>query len=489
MGGSSTTVQKSETDPEIKSRQLGIFDRGLAIANTPFQAYTGQRVADFSPTQLQVKQLLQNIVESRTGDALLNQAGGAFGELSGYTAPRIAAGNYAASTIAAPRTLSAPTLNAPGQLSAPRVQPAGTLKADQLTSPGTLNNQAINAQKISSGMLRDTDLKPYLNPYAGNVIDAALSDLARAHDIQRVADSQAATAAKAFGGSRHAVADALSNEAYLRTVASTDANLRQQGLQNAQQAALADIANRFNADALNANLGLQADTSNASNRQNADAFNLNTLHNLAGQNATNKLNADRYNLDQGYDAAKTNAQYTFDTGKFNLDLLTRLGLFNTQNRIDTDRLNLANATDTDKFNAGVSNDAARFNLGNDLAAQTANAGNNLSAASLRGQAGINLANLSDQQMRQYITRAGLLAAQGQAEQANDQARLDAQYEEFMRMVNDPLIKQQLAASGVAALPHDGTMTTRETKSPGLLDIFSTLASGFASAGTGYKGFR
>lgn len=81
-------------------------------------------------------------------------------------------------------------------------------------------------------------VQKYMNPYQQEVIDASMADLNRQRQMQQVADLNTATRAKAFGGSRQGVAQALTNEAYDRTAASTLANLRSQGFNQSQALAL-----------------------------------------------------------------------------------------------------------------------------------------------------------------------------------------------------------------------------------------------------------
>jgi hypothetical protein len=99
---------------------------------------------------------------------------------------------------------------------------------------------ALNkAQSTATGL---TDYKPagdllegiskYKNPYDSDVINATLGDLERTRQMQRNSDDQN-TPMGAFGGSRHGVADSLTNEAFQRTAATTTANLRQHGFDTA----------------------------------------------------------------------------------------------------------------------------------------------------------------------------------------------------------------------------------------------------------------
>lgn len=92
-------------------------------------------------------------------------------------------------------------------------------------------------------------IQKYQNPYQRDVINTTMSDIERQREIQRVADQQSGTAAKAFGGSRSGVADALTNEASQRTGASTLANLNQQGFNTAAGLAQNDAQRQLQAGA------------------------------------------------------------------------------------------------------------------------------------------------------------------------------------------------------------------------------------------------
>jgi hypothetical protein len=77
----------------------------------------------------------------------------------------------------------------------------------------------------------------YFNPFEQQVVDTSLADMeqARQRAVQQM--GQQATAARAFGGSRHGVAEALTSGEYGRQAGSMVANLRNQGYQQALQLA------------------------------------------------------------------------------------------------------------------------------------------------------------------------------------------------------------------------------------------------------------
>jgi len=108
------------------------------------------------------------------------------------------------------------------------------LEEARQTAAGLGTRQFAAFPEYSTNMVQK-----YMNPYQQEVIDASMADLERQRQMQQMRDLNTATQAKAFGGSRQGVAQALTNEAYDRTQASTLANLRSQGFGNAQAVALA----------------------------------------------------------------------------------------------------------------------------------------------------------------------------------------------------------------------------------------------------------
>jgi len=96
------------------------------------------------------------------------------------------------------------------------------------------------------GTIAGSDLSQYTNPYETSVIGNATRDMDTARQRQIANSQAAATAAGAFGGARHGVADSLTNDAYFQNVGDMTSNLRYQGFNNAQQMAQQDIANRMN---------------------------------------------------------------------------------------------------------------------------------------------------------------------------------------------------------------------------------------------------
>jgi hypothetical protein len=134
---------------------------------------------------------------------------------------------------------------------------------DQTALPGAVSSAQdltrYSAPTVGTAANVSQDqINHYLNPFIQSVVDTTGADIGR-QTAQQIAQNQgAATAAGAFGGSRHGVVDALTNEAAQRTLASTSANLRSQGFNTALGAGQTDLSRLLSADQGNQNASLAA---------------------------------------------------------------------------------------------------------------------------------------------------------------------------------------------------------------------------------------
>lgn len=197
-GGGQQQQQQQFTKPPAwwSNAAKGTINFAQDVANRPYQAYGGQTVAGLTPYQMQAyKATAQNMGD--TGEAM-----------RGFI-------------------------------------------------PGMTSLTGFNPQMVQAGQFAGTDMSPYLNPYTQNVVDTSMAQLERARQ-QAIAQGQAgAQAAGAFGGSRHGVADSLTNEAALRQRAETAANLYNQGYGQAAQLRMGDIENQLRGDLANQQAGIQ----------------------------------------------------------------------------------------------------------------------------------------------------------------------------------------------------------------------------------------
>jgi len=97
-------------------------------------------------------------------------------------------------------------------------------------------------------------IQQFMNPYENEVVQRALADVGSSLETQRLKDRQAATAARAFGGSRQGVQESLTNAAAIKQAADTAAQLRAAGY--GQAAGLAQYAKGANISGGQAVMGL-----------------------------------------------------------------------------------------------------------------------------------------------------------------------------------------------------------------------------------------
>ena len=172
--------------------------------------------------------------------------------------------------------------------------------SNQIGAVGYTPTDVIAAQAQMS------NISNYMNPYTNQVITNNLSDIEAARQAAVQQMGEAATRAKAYGGTRQGVAEAATNRAYADKAAQMSAQLRQQGFDtsanlmqqdlarqqqaNLQTAAQGTGAAQYGAGAINAAMGGNAAAQNAMAQFNAQ---LAQQSDLANQQAYAAANAQR----------------------------------------------------------------------------------------------------------------------------------------------------------------------------------------------------
>jgi hypothetical protein len=136
---------------------------------------------------------------------------------------------------------------------------AGTDLAAQMAAAGGMYQPMQQvAGQANLGMSGPGSIGSYMNPYTSMVRENALGDLesARRSAIQQTGER--ATQAKAFGGSRQGVAEALTNQGFAKQAATLGTQLNENAFNNAVQLQAADLARQQQAAGANQTAGLQA---------------------------------------------------------------------------------------------------------------------------------------------------------------------------------------------------------------------------------------
>lgn len=170
--------------------------------------------------------------------------------------------------------------------------------------------QKFDPSHVTPGQIANTDLSKYMNPFTQNVVDASMKslDIARRQGLNQIGDQ--ANASKAFGGSRHGVAEGVLDSEAARQGGALTANLQSQNFGNALSMAGQDIGTRLQGDIANQN----ADMTGAGVRLNA----ANSGANVAGQQQQSLLQSLMGSLQgqsmiQGNDQQKLDAQRQLHT--------------------------------------------------------------------------------------------------------------------------------------------------------------------------------
>jgi hypothetical protein len=134
----------------------------------------------------------------------------------------------------------------------------GTDLAAQMTAyGGTYQPAEIMARQANLGMEGPGSVASYMNPYTQAVRENALSDLESARRSAIAQTGERATQARAFGGSRQGVAEALTNQGFAKQAATLGTTLNEQAFNQAMALQGQDIARQSAADLANQQAGLQ----------------------------------------------------------------------------------------------------------------------------------------------------------------------------------------------------------------------------------------
>lgn len=140
-------------------------------------------------------------------------------------------------------------MSVPSIPSNPMQQAAG---AQQGALAGTLGAGTVAGQTSAA------NIGQYMNPYTQQVIQNTQQDIMRGGQMAMNQLGAQATAANAFGGSRHGVAQGELSRGMVQRMGDVAAQQRQAGFQNAQQMAQQDIQNRMQQAAQLGALGQQS---------------------------------------------------------------------------------------------------------------------------------------------------------------------------------------------------------------------------------------
>jgi hypothetical protein len=148
----------------------------------------------------------------------------------------------------------------------------------------------------------------YLNPYISQVADQTLAGLDRFRQMATNQNASNATMSNAFGGDRHAVTDALTNEAFGREAASALADLYKGGFDSASGLLMGDKSNLIQNQQFNAGLQQEMNLANLGYKNQAASQNAELKQRTAAANQKAEIEAANTNLGGAQSLAGIGAQ-------------------------------------------------------------------------------------------------------------------------------------------------------------------------------------
>jgi hypothetical protein len=424
--GSATSVPISSESNLSSWAGPGVADyiqKGTALSQSPYQAYTGPLTAGASPLQQQAFEGAANLQVPNTMDnavSMVRSAGNRMGTLS-YD-PTQATNQYAG-------TSPYSAANIGNQYTG-----TGAYSPTQATNQYT-GTSPYAASNISTGQFGSAQAQQYMNPYLQASLDPQLAEARRQSQITQMGNAAKLTQAGAYGGSRGAIMDTETQ----RNLGTNLANITGQGYNTAYTNAMG----QFNADQARQ---LQAQQGNEASRQFG-----------AGQALTNAQQAAQY----GQSAQAQNMQQQ--------QFGAQQALSNAQNKAQYGLAGL-NATEASRqFGAGqaLTNAQQAAQYGQSAQAQNMQQqqfGANFGLQALQGQqsAGSALGSLGAQQNAMGIANLNTQLGAGATERGIEQEGLGALKAQFEEERQDPFKKVQFAQSLYQGLPVSTTTASTAT---------------------------
>ncbi len=450
-GGNTTSTSYSTNLPEYAEpyynellkqtgRQTFSTDSTGAVTGVkPYQPYTGQRIAGFTPEQLAVQGEVRNMdtpggFAQGTAGLTAAQQGSLFATQGGlaqalaynpqaYTGTAVTnpmLNNY---QMQAAQTGYQPQLN-DFQMQAAQTSYNPNLQYFQMESPGT-----VNARDFTS--LSEQEMMGYMNPYQKAVTDAQIKEAQLEADRQRAQSALGAIGRGTFGGARNTLAQATTDSANMTAMA----KMRAEGQLGAYNQALG----QFNTDE-----GRRLQAQQLNQQANLTRGQANLQANLGVQQLGTEtgLRTALANLDAGQQANVQNLASRLQTQGLSADQALRTALANLETRQQSNVQNLSSMLQTQglgseqAMRAALANQAAQLDY-TKLNEQTrqfgAGLGKELFSTGLAGLTDTSkgLGAMAATQQEADLARLQAQAASGAEGQALSQKAMDTNYQQAM----------------------------------------------------------
>lgn len=447
------TTQVSDLPEWQKTFMKDLWGQGAALTDlgqNPYQQYSGDRFAQFTPFQQQAFKGASSMGVSpqfSTATKYATQAGqyNPFAGVADYQA-----GNFNFGDVSAPSLQNF-------QMQAPSDVYASQGPAD-VTSKGFSGPQMRAAQDTGRvDTFSSADAKQYMSPYQQAVTDIDLREAGRQADIRRLQQLNPARAS-AFGGTRDALLQAENERNLMQTMGDIQTRGSQQNYQQARE--------QYNADQARQQTMRLA---NLSNQQQAAVQNQASILQARGMSAQQALQAALANQQTGLSmnqqqlqARLANQQAGLTTAQQNLQAKLGVQQLGTETGLRAALANQAAAQaeqqareQSRQFGYGQMMDEAQ------LREQSRQFGTN---AQLNAAAQLNT--LGQNQFSQKMDINKLLYGYGQDQQAQTQKILDARYQDFINQQRYPYQQLEFMRSLISGTP-TGTVSQMYAPNPSL----------------------
>ena len=485
-GGDTTATTYTSNVPDYAQQPfMNMIGQAEALTNEPYQAYPGERVAQFTPLQQQASQSVGQMQPSeQTGlGSSLAAAGGlqALQASQSYTPTKFSAdtitggkinnltmagpANVQAQQYAAPN-MQAAQANAPQQYASPDMQAAQTSYGSDLANRLSSFQMGAPSQVSTGAFIDPGTAQQYMSPYIEQALAPQLRELTRQSNIQGTRDQAAATQAGAYGGSRQAIVQAERE----RNLGQLQSDVLAKGYQSAfEQAAnqySTDAARQMQAQQANQQAGLTASSANQQAALGVQQLGVSSGLQAALANLSNQQQANVQNQAAQLQTQGLNAQQAMQVAMANQQAQQQANVQNQASQLQTQGLNAQQAMQAALANQQMQYDVGAQNLQAGLTAQQQRAANELAVQQANQQAGLEaqrlqdaanqqaaniglqgaqaafqgaatLGNLGQQDFGQQMDIANLQNQIGTQQQANVQNVLDQQYQDFLNQQNAP----------------------------------------------------
>ena len=509
MSTPSETIQTTSNIPAwARDYALRLLGESEALSRRGYQPYGGQRVAEFSPLQMQA---FQDIARMQPTDQL-RQATGLAG-LAGLSALERSAYSPAAAQqfYESPQFREASTgferVSAPGatqyqmtpaqQVRAAELERLGMVAPREVSAPSLTQYQMGPAERVGADRFGLGAMREYMSPYMQGVVEQQKQAAVRDYMKQLPTLGAASARVGGRGGTREALLQAEARRGLQDQLGNIEATGLQSAYQQAAQQFGADRAAMMQAalanqaaglttgqqnlqaalqtQGLGAQQALQAALANQQMGYNVGAFNVGAEQQRQQLMAQQALEAQRLNQAAGLTTGQTNLQALINQAQFGAGQGLQAQQLNQQTQLQAQQQMLAQLAAANQFNQQNAAQRAQYGL----------AGANLAEQSRQFGAGLGLQGIQQQLaaagalgglgMQQYQQQMGIGQAQlgaGGQMQAMQQELLNQRYQDFLNQQRLPYQQAEFMSGILRGIPATG-QTQQIYEAPG--SMFQQIA--------------